>query len=183
MSFSRIKTKNFNYINQVSNKIKEKIEVTKDQAEIIAEKSTTKVKWEDLRFSERAKLFSYWSIIVVFSNIFQIIGALMCLVNGPVPLQTLQVFIGIGCALCWFSASKFIEHSPHLSFFSRTIHHAGPNIVRHGINMVPFFIGFAMLGMAIFWPTYRFRTAYTTFFSLFSIMLGDEISNSFMEVV
>ena len=107
----------------------------------------------------------------------------MCLVNGPVPLKTIQLFVGLGCAFCWFSSSKFIEHSPHLSFFSRTIHNAGPNIIRHGINMVPFFIGFAMLGMAIFWPTFRFRSAYTTFFSLYSTMLGDEISNVFMEVI
>lgn len=107
----------------------------------------------------------------------------MCLVNGPIPLKTIQLFVGLGCAFCWFSSSKLIEHSPHLSYFSRTIHHAGPNIIRHGINMIPFFIGFAMLGMAVFWPSFRFRTAYTTFFSLYSIMLGDEISNSFMEVI
>jgi len=111
------------------------------------------------------------------------IGALMCLLNKEVALPTLQLFVGLGCALCWFSVSKFIEHSPHLSFFSRTIHHAGANIIRHGINMIPFFAGFAMLGLSLFWPSFRFRTAYTAFFSLFCVMLGDEISNSFMEVI
>ena len=55
--------------------------------------------------------------------------------------------------------------------------------MRHAINMIPFFIGFGMLGMAVFWPSYRFRTPYVAYFSLFSVMLGDEISNTFMEAV
>jgi hypothetical protein len=45
--------------------------------------------------------------------------------------------------------------------------------------MLPFFIGFGMLGLAVFWPTFRFREPHIAFFSLFCIMLGDEISNTF----
>lgn len=107
----------------------------------------------------------------------------MCLFRDPVPFATLTIFVGIGCFLCWVSITKYIEHSPHLSFFSRTIQHAGPNIVRHAINMLPFFVGFAMLGLAVFWPTFRFREPSIALFSLFCIMLGDEISNTFSEVM
>ena len=35
----------------------------------MAEK-TAQISWEDLRFNEKAKLFSYWSIIILISNIF-----------------------------------------------------------------------------------------------------------------
>jgi hypothetical protein len=49
--------------------------------------------------------------------------------------------------------------------------------------MLPFVIGFGMLGMAVFWPGYRFRSPFVTYFSLFAIMLGDEISNGFMETI
>lgn len=69
MSFKRIKTKNVNYINQMTMKIKGGLDVSKEQAEDIAKTSNTKVKWEDLRFSEKAKLFSYWTIIIVACNI------------------------------------------------------------------------------------------------------------------
>jgi hypothetical protein len=55
--------------------------------------------------------------------------------------------------------------------------------MRHAINMMPFVIGFGMLGMAVFWPTYRFRSPAVTYFTLFSVMLGDEISNVFNETV
>ena len=107
----------------------------------------------------------------------------MCLFGSSIPLDSISLFVGLGCALSWISTSKYIEHSPKLSFFSRTIQHAAPNIMRHAINMLPFFIGFGMLAMAVFWPTYRFRSPFVTYFSLFSIMLGDEISNSFMETI
>lgn len=55
--------------------------------------------------------------------------------------------------------------------------------MRHAANMLPFMIGFGMLGLAVFWPTYRFRTFYVCFLSLFGVMLGDEISNGFNEVI
>lgn len=158
-------------------------ELSKDQAESLALKTAKKTRWEDLRYSEKAKLFSYWSIIIMISNIFQITGALMCFYRDIVPLGSVQIFVGIGTFLCWVSITKYIEHSSNISFFSRTIQHAGPNIIRHAINMLPFFIGFGMLGMAIFWPTFRFRDPSIAYFSLFCIMLGDEISNTFQEVM
>lgn len=107
----------------------------------------------------------------------------MCLYRDIVPLASLQIFVGIGTFLCWVSITKYIEHSSNISFFSRTIQHAGPNVIRHAINMLPFFIGFGMLGLAIFWPTFRFRDPSIAYFSLFCIMLGDEISNTFQEVM
>lgn len=107
----------------------------------------------------------------------------MFIYRDIVPLGSLEIFVGIGTFLCWVSITKYIEHSSTISFFSRTIQHAGPNVIRHAINMLPFFIGFGMLGMAIFWPTFRFRDPSIAYFSLFCIMLGDEISNTFQEVM
>jgi len=64
-------------------------ELSKDQAESLAEKTAMKTRWEDLRYSEKAKLFSYWSIVIAISNIFQMTGALMCLVRDYIPLGSL----------------------------------------------------------------------------------------------
>jgi hypothetical protein len=64
-------------------------EITKDQAHNLATNTALKTKWEDLRYSEKAKLFSYWSIIILISNIFQMTGALMCIYRDIVPLGSL----------------------------------------------------------------------------------------------
>lgn len=182
LSLKKIQTKNEKYIAKISDSIKrERIfgELSSNQAQELAEKTALKTRWEDLRFSEKAKMFSYWSILILVSNIFQIVGAIMCLARDYVGLSVLQLFVGLGAAFCWISVTKYIEHSPKISYFSRTISHAGPNIVRHAINMLPFFIGFGMLGVAVFWQTFRFREPFIAYFSLFCIMNGDEISNTF----
>lgn len=51
------------------------------------------------------------------------------------------------------------------------------------VNVFPFFMGFAFLGMAVFWQAYRFQDPSIVFFSLYCIMLGDEISNTFYETM
>ena len=58
-----------NYMSKMIKKVKEKIDVSREQAEDMAKTSISKVKWDDLRFSEKAKLFSYWTIIIVGCNI------------------------------------------------------------------------------------------------------------------
>lgn len=96
-------------------------ELSSNQAQELAEKTALKTRWEDLRFSEKAKLFSYWSIMILISNILQIVGAFMCLFRDYVGLSSLEIFVGLGTALCWISVTKYIEHSPKISYFSRTI--------------------------------------------------------------
>lgn len=186
LSLRKIKTKNQKYISKMTKAIKKEDhfgELSLKQAEKLAENTAMKTRWEDLRYSEKAKLFSYWSIIILISNILQMTGAVMCLYRDYVGLSSLQLFVGLGTFFCWVSVTKYIEHSPSISFFSRTIQHAGPNIVRHAINMLPFWIGFAMLGLSVFWASFRFRDPSIAFFSLFCIMNGDEISNTFQEVM
>lgn len=128
-------------------------------------------------------MFSYWNFFIILSNIFQIFGVFTLFARDYIPLSSMQIFVGIGCSLSWFSLSKYIEHASEYSYFSRTIFHAGPDIIRNLINVLPFFIGFAMLGMSVFWQGFRFREPSIAFFSLFCVMLGDEISNTFMETM
>lgn len=107
----------------------------------------------------------------------------MFFARNVIPLDVQTIFVGLGCFLCWISIMKYIEHAQAYSYFSRTIAHAGPDVLRNLVNVLPFFMGFAMLGMSIFWQGYRFRDPSIAFFSLFCIMLGDEISNTFNEVM
>lgn len=53
--------------------------------------------------------------------------------------------------LVWVSLTRYIEHNKEFSFISRTISHAMPDVIRHLVNVVPIYIGFAMFGMAVFW--------------------------------
>lgn len=107
----------------------------------------------------------------------------MFLARNIVPFDAQTFFVGLGAFLCWVSIMKYIEHAQEYSYFSRTIAHAGPDVIRNLVNVIPFFLGFAFLGMSVFWQGYRFRNPSIAFFSLFCIMLGDEISNTFNETM
>ncbi len=106
----------------------------------------------------------------------------MYICRDIIPIDTETFFIGFGCLLAWISIMKYIEYAPQYSYFSRTIQKAGPDILRNLVNVIPFFVGFAFLGMSIFWAGYRFQNPTIAFFSLFCIMLGDELSNTFNEL-
>lgn len=107
----------------------------------------------------------------------------MFIARDVIPLEDQTIFVGLGTFFCWITLMKYFEHSPEYSFFTRTVSHAGPDVIRNLVNVLPFFVGFAMLGMSIFWQGYRFRDPSIAFFSLFCIMLGDEISNTFNEIM
>ena len=147
------------------------------------EKTAKKIRWKDLSFKDKAKLFNHWSIITVTSNFFQIFGSFMFVERNIIPLRNAEIFVGLGAFLCWISLSKYIEHSQKYSYFSRTIAHAAPNIIRQLINMLPFFIGFGLLGVSVFWAGYRFNDPYMAFFTLFCSMMGDELGGTYNEVM
>ena len=49
--------------------------------------------------------------------------------------------------------------------------------------MLPFFLGFAFLGISVFQYAWRFKDPYMAFLTLFCVTLGDEISNVFNEIM
>ena len=84
--------------------------------------------------------------------------------------------------LAWISLTRYIEHAKEFSFISRTLSYSLPDVFRHLINSIPIYMGFAMLGMAFFWESYRFRYFYMALYTLFALSLGDEISNTFNDI-
>ena len=84
--------------------------------------------------------------------------------------------------LLWISLTRYIEHAKDFSFISRTLSYSLPDVFRHLINSIPIYLGFAMLGMSVFWQSYRFRYPHMAIFTLFAMSLGDEISNTFEDV-
>lgn len=127
-------------------------------------------------------LFNYWTIVILIANTFQMFGSILYVFRSIVPLVYSEMFIGFGAMLIWVSLTRYIEHSKDFSFISRTIAHGFPDVLRHLINVIPIYVGFAMLGMSIFWQSYRFRYPYMAIFTLFALSLGDEISNTFEDV-
>jgi hypothetical protein len=138
-----------------------------------------KTKWEDLSFKDKALIFNY----ILIACICEICGCLLFIVMNYIDNASPDFFVGLGCMLTWITLTRYLEHSKDYSTIPRILTKAIPDLIRNLINVIPIFVGFAMLGASVFWKAFRFREPNVAFFTLFSVMNGDEISNTFVELI
>lgn len=124
-----------------------------DHAKLLAERN---VLWDDLPLSEKAKLVSYWHIVIFVANILQIISGLMTMFIFSFEVKSIYLIIGISCFLTWASFAKYVEYDPEFSFITRSMQLASGTIGKHILFCLPIMIGLAFFGMAIFYQLFRF---------------------------
>jgi hypothetical protein len=149
----------------------------------IRRQTMRQTRWEDLTFHDRMRVFNYWSLLQVISNFMQIFACTTFLLREYIPFAYNQFFIGVGCMLCWVCLIRYSEHSSDFSILSRTLNHAIPEILANMLSTIPVFIGFALLGVSIFWNVFRFRFIGAACWTLFGLMLGDEVGNTYAEMI
>jgi|TARA_B110000285_G_C15092588_1_gene599976 hypothetical protein len=66
-----------------------------------------------------------------------------------------------------------------LASFSKS----APFVARALISMIPLFIGYAFLGMAIFWESRRFGDFSVSCYTLFALMHGDMIWDTYNDMI
>eukprot|EP00347_Sterkiella_histriomuscorum_P001498 403371804 len=137
---------------------------------------TNGIEWNKLGLWEKAKLFNKWSIVSLISNIFLITGTVLYVSNELRNIDIAEVFLGFGSMLCWVSFSRYLESSNQYTFVNRTMRQAMPVVMRAMVGIIPFFVGFAFLGLCLFWETRRFNCPSTAFFTLFAMMNGDSLT-------
>lgn len=148
----------------------------KDQTSKIA------VKWEYLTLSEKLKLFNPWCLVIMISNVLQVIGTASLLLSRSTTLSFSELLIGLGCFSAWVGVLRFLDTNQKLYSAPSTIKNAAPVILRILVGVIPIYIGFCLLGMCLFWHTDRFKTPSAAFFSLFSMMYGDVIRETYVDV-
>ena len=60
---------------------------------------------------------------------------------------------------------------------------AGPFVFRALVSVIPLFIGFAFLGMAVFWESRRFGNFGVSCYTLFALMHGDMIWDTYNDML
>lgn len=66
-----------------------------------------------------------------------------------------------------------------LASFSKS----APFVARALISITPLFIGYAFLGMAVFWESRRFATFSVSCYTLFALMHGDMIWDTYNDMI
>jgi hypothetical protein len=57
-----------------------------------------------------------------------------------------------------------------------------PLVMRAMVGIFPFFIGFAFLGMCLFWESQRFSSSSDSMFTLFAMMNGDSLIDIYSDL-
>lgn len=133
------------------------------------------VNWDDLTFTDKAKLFKYWSMVQFVANIIQIFAALFFILKNFFGLHYAEYLCGFGCMLAWISLIQYLEYYSRYSFISKTLSKAIPNIMNTIIGVLPLYIGAVLLSTALFTNSQKFQTFSLAAMNLYAIINGDAL--------
>ena len=144
--------------------------------------------WEDLTINDKIKLFSYWSLLSIISNLLQIFGSLTNIMSVYNFLSidkttgSQELLIGLGCMSAWIGVVRYMETSEQYSILGRTLTFAMPNVMKTLISTLPVLMGYTFLGVALFWKSNRFSSATGCLTTLYALMFGDMVYDTFYDL-
>ena len=140
-----------------------------------------------LTWSETGSFISGWDIFGLAAEIITI-TAIAFKINldctGDSHLDVTAVLIGSAVAINWIAALKFLSFDKGYYILVLTLSVAMPNILRLMICVLAIYLGYVLCGWVIFAPyTYKFASIGQTVDTLFAMINGDEILDSFIQVL
>eukprot|EP00854_Cymbomonas_tetramitiformis_P015022 gene15022-17753_t len=118
-----------------------------------------------------------WWLLCAFGNLMQLLSAIHAIKNGrPDGSRAIGVAFGLGALVGWLNLVRYLEFDIKLYIIMRTVERALPDVCRVIVGSSPFFIGYALLGMAtygMYLPQYS--NLMTTTETLFALLAGDSV--------
>ena len=139
--------------------------------------------WDDLLLWDKIRLFDPWCIISILANICQIEGCWYTIYRDKLDLNEVDNILGIGCMLAWWTMLRYLLKTEQYKSMLVSFQKAAPFIVRALISIVPLFIGYAFLGISYFWESRRFTSFSISCYTLFSLMHGDMIWDTYNDMI
>lgn len=90
--------------------------------------------------------------------------------------------IGLGCMAAWLGLIRYMETSKNYSILAKTLSFAMPNVLKTLISALPVLMGYTFLGLALFWQSNRFSSAPGCLTTLYSLMFGDMVYDTFHDL-
>lgn len=130
---------------------------------------------KDIRYKENKKVFNNWYLVSLFGNIIQIFAACMCLIDPDNVFLVTECLVGFGCSFAYINILRYFEFNTKYSIIVKSIRKGLPTMLRYLFGVLPVLLGFAILGMCLFWRSERFVNVSTSFFTLFAFLNGDSV--------
>lgn len=85
--------------------------------------------------------------------------------------------------LAWWTILRYLLKTQAYKSMLASFSKSAPFVARALISMIPLFIGYAFLGMAIFWESRRFGDFSVSCYTLFALMHGDMIWDTYNDMI
>ena len=123
-----------------------------------------------------------WDILIIISNICQIIGSILGLLENDNMNVSFDMLVGFGVMLCYICLGKYFYYSLKYGLLYQAMKNAISNIIPFFIGILPIFIGFTFLGLCLFWNSERFTNVTDVMKALFAIVNGDSIFDIIVDI-
>jgi hypothetical protein len=155
----------------VTNKLK------KYRASLIEQQKGKKIKNPKIlkEIETIGKVSMRWELILIFANLFQILGTLSSLLKQEDMNYSSNLVIAIGAFLCYISVGKYVDYDSTLALFFRSLKNLWPLFFPFVFATIPLFIAFTLVGLCLFWNSERFTNLSDVVMDLFALFMGDSI--------
>lgn len=123
-----------------------------------------------------------WNFISFISSILQFFGSFILIINATKIMRSIEIFIGLGGMMAFMNLGRYLEYNVKYSQIYQTINLAMPIVYKYLIGVLPIFLGFLMLGLALFWRSDNFDNPLQAFATLFSLSQGDVVFDIFTDI-
>ena len=131
--------------------------------------------WENLGISEKLKFFNFWIIFMVLGNLCQIFGSILSFIDQDSGLAVYEAVVGFGCFFAWIGIVRFLNHTSHSYTVVNTMGRSAETIGMYIVGIVPIFMGYALLGICLFWQTGVYYTTPMSMLANFAVVNGDSV--------
>jgi len=141
--------------------------------------------WEAFPYIVSIRFFSFWCILNAMSCILLMASSLAGVMeqSGRNASAEFLALFGLGCMLNCIHMLRYFEYFPLLYLHVRTLRNAAVHVITYCISVMPLYWAFAVFGVLNFGPySDKFANISKTVVTLFSLLNGDDIYDTFMEI-
>lgn len=153
--------------------------------------NTVTISWSHMKCSDRCKFFRSWMLMSFFSTLSIIMGSCYRLYVAFIGNRTgasddfgLLMIDSVGICLVWINTIHYLEHNHEFYQLVLTLQIGLPRVLRFLMGVFPVLMAYALVGIVFFSRvTTFFGTFGSSLITLFAVMNGDEMADSFNQVV
>ena len=114
-----------------------------------------------------------WELILIFSNLFQILGALVSFLKQKNMNYSTNIVIALGAFLCYISVGKYMNYASNYNIFFHSLSNLDSIFIPFLLATIPIFIAFTLVALCLFWNSERLTNLNDTVKTLFLLLTGD----------